>query len=123
MKLIIEFSEFDVDIAEVPQSVADDIRNIEKKFSKWVYDKDNKLSWDSKNRVFCFRGDLFVFWLNRFVLSGNEKAELTESQPESYDRSLPKIRFRLALYKSYTSLLLVESRGGFLMTERIKKLS
>lgn len=44
LKLIIEFSEFDVDIAEVPQSVADDIRNIEKKFSKWVYDKDNKLS-------------------------------------------------------------------------------
>lgn len=93
MKLIIEFSEFDVDIAEVPQSVADDIRNIEKKFSKWVYDKDNKLSWDSENRVFCFRGDLFVYWLNRFVLSDNEKAELTESQPESYDSSLPKIRF------------------------------
>ena len=44
LKLIIEFTEFDVDIAEVPQSVIDDIKNIEKKFNKWVYDKDNKLS-------------------------------------------------------------------------------
>ena len=93
LKLIIEFTEFDVDIAEVPQSVIDDIKNIEKKFNKWVYDKDNKLSWDRENRAFCFRGDLFVYWLNQFVLSNNEKAELKESQPESYDRSLPKIMF------------------------------
>ena len=54
LKLIIEFTEFDVDIAEVPQSVIDDIKNIEKKFNKWVYDKDNKLSWDRENRAFLF---------------------------------------------------------------------
>lgn len=93
MKIAIAFTEFDVDIIDIPQSVLNDIKNIRKKFDKWIYDKDNKLSWDSKNKVFCFRADLFVFWLNEYVLSADEKATLLESQPDSYDHSLPILRF------------------------------
>lgn len=46
-----------------------------------------------QNKVFCFRADLFVFWLNEYVLSADEKATLLESQPDSYDHSLPILRF------------------------------
>lgn len=53
MRIAVAFTEFDVDIIDIPQSVLNDIKNIRKKFDKWIYDKDNKLSWDSKTRYFA----------------------------------------------------------------------
>lgn len=89
MKVVFAFTEFDVDIVDIPNSIFNNINPIIRDFDKWLYDKDNKLSWDAKNKAFCFRADLFVYWLNKYVLSDKEKAQLVESQPEEYDHNLP----------------------------------
>ena len=93
LRVVVAFTEYDVDIIDVPKSIFDNINVIRRKFDKWVYNKDNVLSWDKKNKVFCFRADLFVFWLNTYVLTGEEKAELIESQPDEYDHNMPKLYF------------------------------
>ena len=94
MKLLIAFTELDVDVIEVPDFVIGDLKKIRNKFDRWLYDKNNKLSWDSENKVFCFRTELFVYWLNKFVLSDcEEKAIQIESQVETYDKSLPILWF------------------------------
>ena len=89
MKLVFAFTEFDVDILDVPSEIISDIKKVCKQFDKWLYDKDNKKSWDRERRVFCFRGDMFVYWLNEYYLQGEEKASLIVSQPNEYDSSLP----------------------------------
>lgn len=93
MEIIFSFTEFDVDIVDIPDSIYNNINAIIKNFDKWVYNKDNKLTWDEKNKSFCFRADMFVYWLNKYVLLDKEKAQLIESQPEEYDRNLPMLMF------------------------------
>lgn len=96
LKIIFAFTEFDVDIVDIPDSIYNNKNVIIKNFDKWVYNKDNKLTWDEKNKTFCFRADMFVYWLNKYVLSdkeNKEKAQLIESQPEVYDHNLPMLMF------------------------------
>lgn len=94
MKLVFRFTEYDVDILDVPQDILQDIKAIQKSFDKWLYDKENKLTWDKERRVFCFRGDALVYWLNEFTLKERkDKAILIESQPDEYDHSLPTLRY------------------------------
>lgn len=81
MILIFKFHEFDVDVLDVPEFVITDIRKIQKQFDKWLYDKDNPKTWHKDVGAFCFRGDMFVYWLNEYLLKDSkEKAKLVESQ-------------------------------------------
>lgn len=94
MLLNFAFSEFDADILDVPRLVIDNINSYRKEFEKWLYDKSNKMTYDTKERVFRFRGDAFVYWLNTYVLNeSSEKAKLINSQPDSVDLSAKTVWF------------------------------
>lgn len=94
MLLNFAFSEYDTDILEVPEFIIENIDLYRKKFEKWLYDKSNKMTYDSKDRVFRFRGDAFVYWLNTYVLKDNDtKAKLIASQSDSADLSAATIWF------------------------------
>ncbi len=96
MILIFKFHEFDVDVLDVPEFVITDIRKIQKQFDKWLYDKDNPKTWNKDVGAFCFRGDMFVYWLNEYLLKDSkEKAKLVESQVSDadYDSELLRLNY------------------------------
>lgn len=86
MLLIFKFHDFDVDVLDVPEFVITDIKKIQKQFDKWLYDKDNPKTWHRDVGAFCFRGDMFVHWLNEYLLKDSKvKAKILESQAEDSD--------------------------------------
>ncbi|MGN1443970.1 MAG: hypothetical protein ACI4XE_08995 [Acutalibacteraceae bacterium] len=91
MKLVFAFTEFDVDILDVPSEIISNIKKVCKQFDKWLYDKNNKETWDKERQAFCFRGDMFVYWLNEYYLKDKEKALMIVSQPDEYDHNLPTV--------------------------------
>ena len=58
---------------------------------QWLYDKDNKETYDKSSGAFCFRGDMFVYRLNEHYPENGEKASLIVSQPDEYDHTLPTV--------------------------------
>ena len=96
MIIIFRFHEFDADVIDVPEFVIPDIKKIQKQFDKWLYDKDNPKTWDKKRGVFSFRGDMFVYWLNEYLLKDCKvKAKLVESQvfDANYDSELLRLNY------------------------------
>lgn len=101
MKLVLEF-DCDADIIEVPQSVIDNRDLLKKRFLKWIFNKRVKHKYwvttqDHAGKTFKgvrYRGDAFVEWLNKKVLSEeSEKASIVEAYALEYSDSLPKIQF------------------------------
>ena len=101
MKLVIEF-DLDADLIDVPQKVIDNREALRKQFLKWLYNKETKHKyWNTiidssgnKRVCLCYRGDAFVEWLNRKILTKNsEKATLIQSHINDYAVNLPTIYF------------------------------
>lgn len=101
MKLVVEF-DVDVDIIDVPKTVIDNKDILQKKFLRWLYNKNSKhdywkiIKYDNGSS-FCglqYRSDAFVNWLNKKVLADvNETATIVELHANNPPDNLPKISF------------------------------
>ncbi len=97
MKLILQF-DVDADLLEVPQSVVENRELLQKKFTTWIYKIPNKYwitardSSGRKFRVLRYRGDAFVEWLNRSILT-DEKARILQTAICDYPADLPVLYF------------------------------
>ncbi len=98
MKLVLQF-DVDADVLEVPWAVIENREALQKKFTTWIYSNNRHPYWvtvrDDRGRKYqalCYRGDAFVEWLNRKVLSG-EKARLLAQNICDYPPDLPVLYF------------------------------
>lgn len=96
-KIVVEMT-YDADIIEVPDEVEKRLKEIQKKFDKWIHNKETEHEyWHYKDgKKYCpqFRGDAFVEYLNQIILiDSEEKAKVVEMHVENYDSSIKKIWF------------------------------
>ena len=75
----IEFCyETDTEYIRCPAKIGRNIRNLQRQFDKWIYDRNNKHPYgviahedEEGNKIYgvCFNAEAFVYWLNqvRFV--------------------------------------------------------
>lgn len=67
----------DSDLIECPDDILENIEDLQEKFWKWLFDKNNDHKyWIYKNdQKFgcCYRADAFVEWLNQYVLRNADK--------------------------------------------------
>ena len=101
MKLVLVF-DCDADLIDVPMFVIENKDLLQKKFTKWIYNKSIKHKYwvtvrDSKGKTFLgvkYRSDAFVEWLNKKVLpSDNSKASIIEEHISEYPENLPVLLF------------------------------
>lgn len=101
MRLILEF-DIDADIIDVPQFVIENRDVLQKRFTKWLYNKQIKHSYwvtfrDKNGNEFRgvkYRSDAFVEWLNKKVLTGeNEKAKIVAEHVSECPDSIPRLNF------------------------------
>lgn len=75
VKVAIEFTYY-VDIIEVPDYIAKDIKKYQRAFDKWLYDKDNNHGlWvivDGQKKAVSFDTQDFVDYLNRHAISNSD---------------------------------------------------
>jgi hypothetical protein len=100
MKLLIEF-DIDSDIIYVPDFVIENLDQLRRSFLSWIYNKHNtKYMFKKKNErgevyyYVKYRGDAFVFWLNKTLLKSNEdKAKIIAEHIKECQEDLHKIVF------------------------------
>lgn len=97
VKIAIEFT-YSVDIVEVPDYIAKDIKKYQKSFDKWLYDKDNDHGlWviiNGRKKAVSFDVQDFVDYLNQHVVSnGNSVCKIIESNVPAVPSNLPSIFF------------------------------
>jgi hypothetical protein len=76
MKKVILKWEYDADIINVPDIIAENIYEYQIKFDKWIYDQNNKHKYwvtvqteDSSFTAVKFGSEAFVTWLNDYILN------------------------------------------------------
>ena len=85
------------DVINVPDEIGTQIKKYQKKYDKWLYNKDNNHQYWEKDEYGKKLGvgicsDAFVYWLNSFVLNdGEQKAVVLKRNLQEYDSSLPTI--------------------------------
>lgn len=76
-RISVEFT-YHVDIIEVPDSIAKNIRKYQRAFDKWLYDKNNDHGlWviiDGQKMAVAFDCQDFVDFLNKFVIKDGDPA-------------------------------------------------
>lgn len=101
MKLVLVF-DCDADLIDVPMFVIENKDLLQKRFTKWIYNKSIKHKYwvtvrDSKGKPYLgvkYRSDAFVEWLNKKVLlSDNSKAIIIEEHISEYPENLPVLLF------------------------------
>ena len=101
MKLILQF-DLDADIIEVPQSVVENRLLLQKRFTKWLYNKQTKHQYltvyrDNRGneiRGVKYRSNAFVEWLNKKVIHEEcEKARIVAEHVSEYPAELPVLYF------------------------------
>lgn len=91
-------TEYDADIAYIPDICSEKIESYYDAFLKWLYDKktDHKY-WVYRNgRKYgvSYSGDAFVYWLNRFILmDSDDQAKIIQESTNDYDRSMTTLYF------------------------------
>lgn len=99
MKVVLDFDD-SADIIDCPSFIVDDIINYQINFIDWLNDESNNhCYWNytngRKNGV-SFRCEAFVEYLNRYILNrSNDKASIIDLNTNTYDKSLPKIKFHV----------------------------
>ena len=97
MRMLIEF-DVDADIIDVPQSVVDNKEVLQRRFLKWLYNRQIKHKyWTTINGAegLYYRSDAFVEWLNKKVLDNQaEKAAIVQQHVSvNNEQHLPSIFF------------------------------
>lgn len=101
MKLVLLF-DCDADLIDVPVFVIENKDLLQKRFTKWIYNKNIKHKYwvtvrDSKGKAFLgvrYRSDAFVEWLNKKVLLNDApKAIILEEHISEYPENLPVLLF------------------------------
>lgn len=101
--ILIQWTYF-ADIVSVPDNIADNLRDYQISFDKWIGDKNNRHKYwvrvnpDDQENIegLCFGSDAFVCWLNDFIIKENEqKAYFIKKQikPNKVQKKLPTIYF------------------------------
>ena len=92
---------YDYDLIDVPQELVKQIKKLQLKCDKWLYNKENehelwiKEGSDTKFAVNTC-SEAFVHWLNTFVLADpNNKARIVDKDKpmDSIDKDLPTIYY------------------------------
>lgn len=96
MKIVLKFT-YDADIISIPFEHIFFLKKYQNSFDEWIHnDEIEHPYWDysSGDKVACFRGDAFVFWLNKFILNDSpQKAILLKQCVEKYNFLLPSLFF------------------------------
>ena len=100
MAKILLLWDYDADMIECPQDIADNVYKYQHEFDLWLYSPDSKhdcLTTDSEgNLAFCFDGETFLNWLNTTVLANSEeKARFIKRGfvPDKSEMELVRINF------------------------------
>lgn len=91
-------SAYVVDIIDVPEYIAKNIRKYQRSFDKWLYDKQNDHGlWviaDGKKTAVSFGTQDFVDYLNEYVLSKDDsKCSVIGKGLRSVPEGMPSIWF------------------------------
>lgn len=101
MKLILEF-DLDADIIDVPQFVVENRLLLQKRFTKWLYNRHVKHqywviyrdNYGKEIRGVKYRSNAFVEWLNKKVIHDEcEKARIVAEHVSEYPADLPILYF------------------------------
>ena len=92
---------YDYDLIDVPQELVKQIKKLQLKCDKWLYNKENEHEYWIKEGLstkFAVNtcSEAFVYWLNTFVLADFEyKAKIVQKDMpmDSIDISLPTIYY------------------------------
>ena len=89
--------DYDADIIDCPEFVAQDLKGLQAEFDKWLFDKNNDHGYwwyEAGEKVGCnYRSDAFIDWLNTVLIQTGEKAVLLEEGVQSYSKELPRLQF------------------------------
>lgn len=80
MRVIVEFCN-DVDVVDCPEIVVNNLDTYKVMFTDWFYNKNNNHGYwnyiNGKQRLRSFRSEVFIDWLNNYILvSHKEKAKV-----------------------------------------------
>ncbi len=96
MKIALEFT-YHTDIINVPEYIGINIRKYQRKFDKWLYDKDNDHGhWvliDGKKKAVSFDTSVFVDYLNTYCLCDDEKVKIITENAETIPNDIKTIFF------------------------------
>ena len=101
MNLVLVF-DCDADLLDVPQTVIENKDLLQRRFMKWIYNRNIKHKYwiyerDSLEKPFLgvrYRGDAFVEWLNKKVLANDDqKACIVKEHISEYSDNLPTLLF------------------------------
>ncbi len=90
-----------VDLAIVPNFVADDLYAYQKKFDEWLFDRSNDHGYwvidpHDGDWGLCYDDEAFIKWLNEYIIEDeNEKAAILKNDIGLYYEKLelPKVYF------------------------------
>ena len=88
MLVALEFSPYEVDVIYVPSLIGNNIKKIQNRFYKWLFDKSNNHGYwviiDGKKRAVSFGSDAFVRYINEYhLMESQEKAYIAEQELDS----------------------------------------
>ncbi len=95
---------YSADIINVPDTIAENINDYQRKFDQWLYDKNNQHGYwatfqseEGSSTCVMFGSEAFINWLNDYILAEvDEKVifELKDIQLSDKYKALPLIYFR-----------------------------
>lgn len=95
MRIFIQF-ENNGDIIDCPESIVSDLPNLRERFLVWLFnEKNNHPHWvyqNGKKAGCAYRADVFVQWLNTYVLKHQQNGALfLQTEVESMPEDMPSI--------------------------------
>lgn len=98
MKKVLIQNTYDLDVVQLPDDIADNIKKYQRVFDKWLYDKDNDHGhWiyeDGRKYAVEVDSQVFIDYLNDFVLKdSDEKATFVEKNTQKEWSGLTMIYF------------------------------
>jgi len=88
----------DFDVIDIPQTIMEDIADIQQMFFKWLFDKKNNHKYwicvDDMKKYCSYRAEAFVEWLNNYYfLDSSERARCLIICGTDIDESRPYLFF------------------------------
>jgi len=96
-KVALKFT-YEIDLIEVPDTIADEMTECQAAFDRWLYDENNEHShWilqDGEKVAVSFDSQTFVEFLNKYILlSAEEKAIVLKRNVLSVSDKIPVLFF------------------------------